>query len=179
MVSARGMTGHLLEGLKKTIKFIDFISVWLSFIPMTAIVLIVFVDVCGRYLFNAPLMAAYDLVEQSLVVLAGFSLALATLDGIHPAIDLVTAKFPVAVRKALDKTYSLLGFITCMVLSYALCLKALGELKMKTTLVILKMNPAPFQFSLAIGLFLCGLGCLIQAFLPADPHKEKEEPYSE
>jgi TRAP-type C4-dicarboxylate transport system permease small subunit len=160
-------------------KLIDRGSVWISFVPMWAIVLIVFVDVCGRYLWNKPMMAAYDLVEQSLVVLAGFSIALATIDGIHPAIDLIAKRFPRMVRTAMDKTYSLLGFVVCMVLTYALWNTALGELKMKTTLVILKVSPAPFIFSLAIGICLCGLASLIQAFLPSEGHPEKEEPYSE
>jgi TRAP-type C4-dicarboxylate transport system permease small subunit len=172
------MTDHL-KMLKKTLKLIDHASVWISFVPMWAIVLIVFVDVCGRYLLNKPLMAAYDLVEQSLVVLAGFSIALATIDGIHPAIDLVTTHFPRMVRTVMDKAYTLLGFATCMVLTYALWQMALGELRMNTTLVILKVNPAPFIFSLAIGIFLCGLACLIQTFLSTDEHKDKEEPYSE
>ena len=163
----------------KTIALITWVSVWIGIVAMAAIVLIVFVDVCGRYLLNMPMPAAYDLVEQSLVVLAGFSIALASLDRIHPAIDLVTKRFPRIVQTVMDKAYSLLGFVITMVMTYALWQMALNELKIKSTLVILKVNPAPFIFLLAIGLFLCGLTCLIQTFLPSDEDADKEERYDE
>ncbi|MCL2669611.1 MAG: TRAP transporter small permease, partial [Syntrophaceae bacterium] len=122
---------------------------------------------------------AYDLVEQSLVVLAGFSIALATLDRIHPAIDLLTIKFPLPIQIAMDRAYCFLGFLIGMTLAYALCNTALTEWGSKTTLVILPVSPAPFIFCLAIGFFLCGLVCLMQIFLPSEINEEKEEPYSE
>jgi TRAP-type C4-dicarboxylate transport system permease small subunit len=181
MVSAKGMTDNERKFFSKSIAFITWMSVWIGIVSMASIVLVVFVDVCGRYLLNMPVPIAYDLVEQSLVVLAGFSIALASLDRIHPAIDLITAKFPCGVQTVMDKTYSLLGFASCMVLTYALWGIALNELKIKSTLVILKMSPAPFIFLLAIGLFLCGLTCLILVFLPSgeDTDKKQEERYDE
>lgn len=163
----------------KTIALITWVSVWMGIVAMGAIVLIVFADVCGRYLLNMPIPVAYDLVEQSLVIFAGFSITLASLDRIHPAIDLVTSRFPRIVRTLMDKAYSLLGFVITMAMSYALWQIALNYLKKKSTLMILQVNPAPFIFLLAFGLFLCGLTCLIQAFLPSDEAPGKEVTYNE
>jgi TRAP-type C4-dicarboxylate transport system permease small subunit len=180
MVAARGKTDSERWFSSKIIGLITWVSVWIGIVAMASIVLVVFVDVCGRYLLNMPVPVAYDLVEQSLVVLAGFSIALASLDRIHPAIDLITVKFPRIVQTVMDKAYSLLGFVITMVLTYSLWQLALNELKIKSTLVILKMSPAPFIFLLAIGLFLCGVTCLIQAFLPPDEDTgKKEERYDE
>ena len=165
--------------LGKAIALITWVSVWIGVVALAAIVLIVFVDVCGRYLFNQPTPVAYDLVEQSLVILAGFSITLASLKRIHPSIHLVTNRFPRIVRTVMDKSYSLLGFVITMAMTYALWRIALNFLKKKTTLMILQVNPAPFIFLLAVGLFLCGLTCLIQTFLPSDEDAAEEERYDE
>ena len=179
MVAAEERTDHKRRLLSKAIALITWVSVWIGIVAMGAIVLIVFVDVCGRYLLNMPIPVAYDLVEQSMVILAGFSITLASLDRIHPAIDLVTKRFPRLVQTVMDKAYSLLGFVITMVMTYALWQIALNYLKRKSTLMILQVNPAPFIFFLAFGLFLCGLTCLIQAFLPSDEEAGKEERYDE
>jgi TRAP-type C4-dicarboxylate transport system permease small subunit len=114
-----------------------------------------------------------------MVIQAGFSITLASLDRIHPAIDLVTKRFPRILQTVMDKAYSLLGFVITMVMTYALWQIALNHLKRKSTLMILQVNPAPFIFFLAFGLFLCGLTCLIQAFLPSDEEAGTEERYDE
>lgn len=179
MVSAKGRPDHGRRLFSQTIALITWVSVWIGIVAMGAIVLIVFVDVCGRYLLNMPIPVAYDLVEQSMVILAGFSITLASIDRIHPAIDLVTGRFPHMVRVVMDKAYSLLGFVITMVMTYALWQIALNYLKKKSTLMILQVNPAPFIFFLAFGLFLCGLTCLIQTLLPSDEEADKEVTYNE
>jgi TRAP-type C4-dicarboxylate transport system permease small subunit len=178
-VTPEQRTDHKRWFFSKAIALITWVSVRIGIVALAAIVIIVFVDVCGRYLLNMPTPVAYDLVEQSLVVMAGSSIALASLKRIHPSIDLVTVRFPRSVQKVLDKTYSLLGFVVAMAMTYALCQIALNYLKKKTTLMILQVNPAPFIFLLAVGLFLCGLTCLIQAFLPSGEGAPKEETYND
>jgi TRAP-type C4-dicarboxylate transport system permease small subunit len=178
-VAPEQRTDHKRQLLGKVIALITWVSVWIGVVALAAIVLIVFVDVCGRYLFNKPTPVAYDLVEQSLVILAGFSITLASLKRIHPSIDLVTNRFPLMVQTVMDKAYSLLGFVVAMAMTYSLWFIALNFLKKKTTLMILQVNPAPFIFLLAIGLFLCGLTCLIQTFLPSEEDVDKEERYND
>jgi TRAP-type C4-dicarboxylate transport system permease small subunit len=179
MVRAEERTGNIRQLFSKVIGLINWVSIWIGILAMSSIVLVVFVDVCGRYLLNMPTPVAYDLVEQSLVILAGFSITLATIDRIHPAIDLVTRRFPRIVQTVVDKASSLLGFVMTMVMTYALWQMALNKLKQKSTLMILQVNPAPFIFLLAFGLFLWGLTCLIQTFLPSDEDLDKEERYDE
>jgi TRAP-type C4-dicarboxylate transport system permease small subunit len=178
-VEAKQWTDHKRRVLDKAITLITQVSLWIGIAALAAIVLIVFVDVCGRYLLNMPTPVAYDLVEQSLVVMAGFSITLASLKGIHPSIDLVTIRFPRVVRTLMNKAYSLLGFVVAMAMTYSLWFIALNFLKKKTTLMILQVNPAPFVFLLAIGLFLCGLTCLIQMFLPTEEDAGQKERYDE
>jgi TRAP-type C4-dicarboxylate transport system permease small subunit len=175
MITARGMTDNERRLSRKTLALITWVSVSFSIVPMTAIVLLVFIDVCGRYLLNQPLPGSYDLVEQSLVILSGFSIAVATLDRIHPAIDLLTQRFPKTIQTAMDRAYSFLGFVVSAVVTYSLWLVALRDMNAKATLLILKVSTVPFILLLAFGMLLCTLTLLIQTFLPQGKDADKEE----
>jgi TRAP-type C4-dicarboxylate transport system permease small subunit len=59
MVTADERTDHKRRLLSKAIALIAWVSVWMGIVAMGAIVLIVFVDVCGRYLLNMPTPVAF------------------------------------------------------------------------------------------------------------------------
>jgi TRAP-type C4-dicarboxylate transport system permease small subunit len=75
------------------------------------LMLVTFVDVLGRYAFNAPLVFAVEVIELGMGLVIGFGLAATTLSGGHISVDLVSAAAPKAVRALLMRLSALVGLI--------------------------------------------------------------------
>ena len=153
------------------------VGAWIGYITIAFITLIVFVDVCGRYLLNKPLVGTNDLVEAAMVILGGLAIMYTAAERGHIAIDLLSAKFTARTQKIMQRIFSLLGFGAWSTVAYGVYLIALSVMKSSQTMLSLEVSLAPFEFILAAGLFLCSLTLLIQTFHPKVPEETmgKEE----
>jgi TRAP-type C4-dicarboxylate transport system permease small subunit len=159
------------------------VGAWVGYITIACIALIVFVDVCGRYLLNKPLLGSYSLVEGAMVILGGAAIMYTTVERGHVAIDVLAAKFPERTQMIMQRIFSLLGFGVWGMVVYGVYLYALSLVKSAETMMSLpQVSWAPFVFILAAGLFLCSLTLLIQTFHPKVPEEtmgKKEEMVNE
>jgi len=158
-------------------KAITEVGAWIGYITIAFITLIVFVDVCGRYLLNKPLVGTNDLVEGAMVILGGFAIMYTAVERGHMAVDIISAKFTARTQIIMQRIFSLLGFVAWSVVAYGVYLMALAMKKSSETMLSLELSVAPFMFTLAAGLFLCSLTLLIQIFRPKVPEETmgKEE----
>jgi len=69
------------------------VAAWIGHILVVVITLIVFVNVCGRYLLKSPLTGTYEIVEEAMVILGGLAIMYATVKKGHVAVDMLAAKF--------------------------------------------------------------------------------------
>jgi TRAP-type C4-dicarboxylate transport system permease small subunit len=145
---------------------IDKVAGWISYVGLTAIVLIIFVDVCGRYLLNKPLLGSIELVEQSMGILSGFAITCTVIKREHVTLDLVINRFTRRTQSIIERIFSFLGAGITIVLAYRIYLWALVDLKSDERTSVLQILTAPLTLMLALGLFLCGLTLLIQTFHP-------------
>lgn len=145
--------------------------VWIGSIATAGIVLIVFVDVCGRYFLNKPLQGAYELVEQGMGVLGGFAIMYAAVKQGHVAIDLVPRRFSRRTQMIMQSTFSFLGFGTWAVVAYEVCaVRLVRALEIsEATAGIPPISVVPALLMLVLGVFLCSLTLLIQTFHPIGP----------
>ena len=145
---------------------------------IAVITLIVFVDVCGRYLLNKPMAGTYELVEEAMVILGGLAIMYAAVEGGHMAIDILAAKFS-STYSDNNATYLLTVGIWSLECCGLRCLsgRAVCDEVVPNYASFHQISPAPFQFILAAGLFLCSLTLLIQTFHPKVPEETmgKEE----
>ncbi len=151
------------------------VSAWIGYIALVAIILIVVIDVCGRYFLNKPLNGAYELVQLAMIILGGVAIFYTAVKRGHVAIDLFTARFPRRTQIIMQSIASLLGFGTWALLAYQIYLYALEVLQLSTTTDILDIPLGPFLLTLAVATFLCCLTLLIQAFYPEVPEKKPEK----
>ena len=143
------------------------VAAWIGHIVVAVITLLVFLNVCGRYLLRSPITGTYELVEEAMVVLGGLAIMYATVKKGHVAVDILSAKFSGRIQIIMQTVFSLLGFGTWGVVAYGVYLHALSVMKSSRTLASFpQVRVAPFLFVLAAGLFLCSLTFLIQAFHP-------------
>jgi len=64
-------------------------------------------DVFGRYLFNSPIMGAYEITELMLVILIFAGIPLASANDEHIAVDLIDGVMPPFIVKVRDILISL------------------------------------------------------------------------
>lgn len=154
---------------------------WIGYAATVAIVLIVFIDVCGRYFFSSPLRGGFEIVEETMVLSGGFAILYSAVKRGHIIIDILFRRFSKRIKIIMSSVFSLVGFGTCVGVAYYLYLFSLRQLHpYPQVTTILKMSTSPFQFGLAIAMVLCGLAYLMQAFeLWVEGYKEMEGSNSE
>jgi TRAP-type C4-dicarboxylate transport system permease small subunit len=143
------------------------VAAWIGHILVAGITLLVFINVCGRYLLRSPITGTYEIVEETMVVLGGLAIMYCTVEWGHVTIDILVAKFPKRTQIIMQSIFSLLGSGIWGVVAYGVYLHALSVMRSSRAMAsIPQVSVAPFQFILAAGLFLCSLTFLIQAFHP-------------
>jgi TRAP-type C4-dicarboxylate transport system permease small subunit len=136
-------------------------AAWIGYISISFIVLLVFVDVCGRYFFNKPLLGAFELVGVTMGIAGGAAIMYATVKRGHIALDLLITRFSRRTQIIMQGIFSLLGFGTLIVAAYQIYLNALDTLQ---TTGVLHVSLTPFLLLLAVAVFLSSLTLLIQVF---------------
>lgn len=100
----------------------------LSAAAMLSVMLVVFVDVLMRYLFNAPFSWSYDLISLYLVTVIFYaSLSATAAAGEHVSVDILFKRFPLRVKVALRLVGHLLAlavFVLITVRATDRCLAA-------------------------------------------------------
>ena len=81
---------NLLKSLSKTLAAF-------ACVVLIAVMLITFVDVVGRYFFNAPITFAVELIQLGMGLLVLFGLAITTLQRGHIAVDVIESLVPEGV----------------------------------------------------------------------------------
>lgn len=76
---------HLL----KVMSFVERILLLFAALILVAMAVITFVDVTGRYLFNAPVQGAFELIGMGMALLIFAALPEVTARGAHVAVSLV------------------------------------------------------------------------------------------
>lgn len=102
-------------------------SAWMTVasIALVAIMAIVSIDVVLRYLFNAPLGWAYDVISLYLMVALFFlSLAPTQADGHHVRVDILFRRAPARLRHVLELTGYLLAAVVMAIIFHQSAIKA-------------------------------------------------------
>lgn len=114
---------------------------------MLAILAVSIVDVCGRYLFGAPLFGADDLIRFGMAIIVFAALPAVCRAGEHITVDLVTDRFAPGMRRLIERIFrgvaaAGLAFIAWRLLQ--LGLESGGE---RSTLLLLPIPPLVFFMS--------------------------------
>lgn len=94
--------------VSKGIEKISFAGLIVSALTLLVVVLLIFVDVFMRYVFNSPIPGQQELAELGTVVVVYFGLPWATRIRSHVRVEPITGMFPQSVRSIL---YGVLDFI--------------------------------------------------------------------
>lgn len=80
-------------------------------LALLAVMSVTFVDVVGRYFFNAPITFAVELIQLGIGLLVLFGLAITTLQRGHIAVDIVESLVPETIAKFFATIAALCGLL--------------------------------------------------------------------
>jgi TRAP-type C4-dicarboxylate transport system permease small subunit len=112
--------------------------------------LLTFVDVIGRYLFNTPVYGGFEMTEVALATLIFSGLPLVTARDEHVTVDLFDRMIPAAVRHWRDAAIAALCAGLLFVLSYHVWIKAGDTVRYGDVTAILEIPLGPMVYFMSV-----------------------------
>ena len=135
--------------------------------------LLTFVDVVARYLFNFPLRGGFEITELMLLVLIFAGLPLVSHSDEHVTMDFIDRLLPdggrlLVVRVVHAVCAAVMFFLTWQVWIKAAKIAAYGD-----TTDVLKITVAPFVYFMAAMILLTGLVHLYKMVVPGEAQAQQ------
>ena len=130
--------------------------------------LLTFVDVVARYVFNRPLRGAFEVTELMLLVLIFAGLPLVSHADEHVTMDFIDRLFEPLGRARIKRTVHALVAATMFLLTWLIWLKAGKIAAYGDTTDVLKIVVAPFVYFMVAMIALSGLVHLYKVFIPGE-----------
>ena len=149
---------------------------WLAAATLCLMVVVIVINVVGRYLFKLPLQGTVEIVELALVVTVVFAFTYAEVKNGHVTMDEVIARFPRRARAILMRImyfaaaafFLIMGWRTAVLsISHAIPLIRVTD--------VLKIPIAPLIFIVAIGAVMFGLVLLMKGFSPFPSGEDEKD----
>ncbi|HEU4367591.1 MAG TPA: TRAP transporter small permease [Methylomirabilota bacterium] len=127
-----------------------------------AMMLLTSADAAGRYLFNRPILAAYELTTNYLMVAVVFlAMPYAYRQGANIRVTFVVDRLGPAPRLVVDHAVQVVSILYCAALVYATFQQASHVLGTGTTFATLDLPLWPAHMVVCVGLLLTSLMMLI------------------
>ena len=119
-------------------------------------------DAGGRYLFNRPLLAAYELTTNYLMIAAVFlAMPYAYRQGANIRVTFLVERLGRKARLVIDHLVQIVSILYCAALVVATFQQARHVLRTGTTFVTMELPLWPAHLVVAIGLFVTTLMMLL------------------
>lgn len=159
--------------LRNTISWLSGILNGLAGITLILLMLLSFMDVALRFLFNRPIQGTYEVSGLMALIIISFALAKTQTSRGHIRVDILLYFLPQTGQKVLQLLIDLL----CLVMSVIICwqsfvyansLRAIGEASQTQ-----KIPFAPFEYVVAVGFLVLSLVILYQLIAHVTGRTEK------
>jgi TRAP-type C4-dicarboxylate transport system permease small subunit len=130
----------------------ELVLVGLAVLSAVAMMLLTTADAMGRYLFNAPIVGAYELTEKYLMVAMIFlGLSDAFRGGVFIRVTFLVDRLPHHLKLATDYFAHLVSLAFCLITLYATSWAALRALSDDTTLATVPIPLGPAYCIVPVG----------------------------
>ena len=129
-----------------------------------AMMLLTFVDVVARYVFNRPVRGAFEVTELLLVVLIFAGLPLVSYADEHVTMDFIDRLLGPGARARLQRGVHVVSAAIMALLAWLVWLKADRIWGYRDATDVLRIVYGPFVYFMAVTIGLAGLIHLYQAF---------------
>jgi TRAP-type transport system small permease protein len=131
---------------------------------LMSLMLLTFIDVLARYLFNRPLAGAFEVTELLLVVLIFAGLPLVSLADEHVTMDLIDRLLDPATTRRLQHAVHVASGAIMLLLAWLAWLKANRIWAYRDATDVLRILYGPFVYFMAVMIGLAGVIHLGKAF---------------
>jgi TRAP-type C4-dicarboxylate transport system permease small subunit len=131
---------------------------------LMAMMLLTFVDVVGRYVFNRPVRGGFELTELGLLVLIFAGLPLVSHAGEHVTMDFIDRLVAPRVRAALERVVDAACAAIFLFAAWLAWLKADRIWEYRDATDVLRIVYGPFVYFMAVMIALTGLVHLYRVF---------------
>jgi len=146
----------------------------MAMVAMVVVMLIVVVDVLGRWLFKSPLRPTWDTVTLAFSIIVWGPMALAALKGSHITMTFLLDRFPRLPRLVLKLIIALVSSGILGIVTWRLVVYGINQGEFGGQTGVLKIPWEPFVYVAACG---CGLMALVfLAGVPETVGKIRREP---
>ena len=128
--------------------------------------LLTFVDVVARYLFNFPLRGGFEITELMLLVLIFAGLPLVSHADEHVTMDFIDRVLPEGGRRFVVRAVHAICAAVMFFLTWQVWIKAGKIASYGDTTDVLKITVGPFVYFMAAMILLTGLVHLYKVFAP-------------
>ena len=144
-----------LDGCERVLTLVAALATFSMMLLTTA-------DAGGRYLLNRPILAAYELTTNYLMVAAVFlAMPYAYRQGANIRVTFLVERLGRRARLAIDHTVQIVSILYCAALVFATFQQARHVMSTKTTFVTLDLPLWPAHLVVSIGLCLTTLMMLL------------------
>lgn len=131
-----------------------------------AMMLLTFVDVVARYVFNFPLRGAFEITELMLLVLIFAGLPLVSHADEHVSMDFIDRLLPAAALSMLLRAVHIIVAAVMFFLAWQVAIKAGRLAGYGDTTDVLKILVSPFVYFMAVMIGLTGIVHTFKVFVP-------------
>ena len=128
--------------------------------------LLTFVDVVARYLFNFPLRGGFEITELMLLVLIFAGLPLVSHADEHVTMDFIDRMLPEAGRRFLVRLVHAVCAAVMFFLTWQVWIKATRIAGYADTTDVLRVPIGPFVYFMALMIGLTGIVHVFKMFVP-------------
>ena len=118
-------------------------------------------DVILRYVFNRPLVGAFDLTEYMMAIVVAFGLAYCAMMKGHVRVDLIVERFPQRAQAVIDSVTGLLSLGLFSLITWQCFVNIKLQFDSGVTSTVLLIPVFPFVGMVGIGSALLSLILLI------------------
>lgn len=119
-------------------------------LTLFAMMALTFVDVAGRYLFNAPLNGAFEITEMALGILVFATFPVLARDGRHIRLDFLSDRLPPRGRRLHGSAIRAFSGSVLAVIAWRLFEVAAFEAGFGYTTLTLGLQTWPFLFAMGV-----------------------------
>ena len=128
---------------------------------LLAMMLLTFVDVVARYVFNRPVRGAFEVTELMLVVLIFAGLPLVSFTDEHPLMDFIDSLLTSRAQRLLERSVQMVCAAVMFLLAWLIWLKADRIWGYRDATDVLRIVYGPFVYFMAV---MIGLSALIHLY---------------
>jgi TRAP-type C4-dicarboxylate transport system permease small subunit len=152
LVRCAGATGVLLQAIERWLERCELVLIYAGVLATFAMMCLTSADAFSRYLFNSPILGAYEITEKYLMVAAIFlGLSYAFRGGVFIRVTFLVDRLPPALKLLANHVAHLLSIAFCVIILIATTQQALRGLSDDTTLSALPILVGPAYSLVPLG----------------------------